>query len=100
MIFSFPLSPILSVFADLLRRYQCPNTFNKIVQDFISLKGLDVNDIELLTAEDGRVRNEMVDKRLEGEFVDFHNKMATLRVISKSANLSIVKRQSNNQNQN
>ena len=23
MIFSFPLSPILSVFADLLRRYQC-----------------------------------------------------------------------------
>ena len=24
MIFSFPLSPILSVFADLLRRYQCP----------------------------------------------------------------------------
>jgi hypothetical protein len=65
-----------------------------------ALKGLDVNDIELLTAEDGRVRNEMVDKRLEGEFVDFHNKMATLRVISKSANLSIVKRQPNNQNQN
>lgn len=77
-----------------------PNTFNKIVQDFISLKGLDVNDIELLTAEDGRVRNEMVDKTLEGEFVDFHNKMAALRVISKSANLSIVKRQPNNQNQN
>jgi hypothetical protein len=76
-----------------------PNTFNKIVQDFISLKGLDVNDIELLTAEDGRVRNEMLDKTLEGEFVDFHNKMATLRVISKSANLSIVKRQLNNQNQ-
>ena len=24
MIFSFPLSPTLSVFADLLRRYQCP----------------------------------------------------------------------------
>ena len=26
MIFSFPLSLILSVFADLLRRYQCPRT--------------------------------------------------------------------------
>jgi hypothetical protein len=25
MIFSFPLSPILSIFADLLRRYQCPD---------------------------------------------------------------------------
>lgn len=75
-----------------------PNTFDKIVQDFISLNGIDVNDIELLTAEDGRVRNEMVDKILESKFVDFHNRMATLRVISKSANLSVVKRQPNKPN--
>jgi len=31
MIFSFPLSPILSVFADLFRRYQCPNLKIKVI---------------------------------------------------------------------
>jgi hypothetical protein len=72
-----------------------PETFDKIVQDFISLNGLDVNEIELLTAEDGRIRNEMVDKTLEQQFIKFHNERAKLRVISKLANLSLVKRDTN-----
>lgn len=75
-----------------------PNTFDKIVQDFISLNGLDVNQIELLTAEDGRVRNEMADKTLEQQFIEFHNRRAKLRVVSKFANLSLAKRHTNNQN--
>lgn len=65
-----------------------PETFDKIVQDFNDLHNLVVDDVDLLTAEDGRVRNEMADKHLEATFIQFHNQKANLRVISKRANLS------------
>jgi hypothetical protein len=68
-----------------------PNTFDKIVQEFIGQYQIDVANVELLTAEDGRVRNEIVDKELEQKFVKFHNEIAELRIVSKRGNLSIAK---------
>lgn len=68
-----------------------PNTFDKIIRDFIRIKDIDVNRVGLLEEEDGRVRYEIEDKCLERDFIDFHNTRADLRVISKLANLSVVK---------
>jgi hypothetical protein len=68
-----------------------PNTFDRIFQEFIKRYQVDVADIELLTSEDGRVRNEIVDKELEQKFVDFHNELAKLRIVSKKGNLSVAK---------
>lgn len=72
--------------------HEPPNTFDKIVSDFIQIRGLDVEEIDLITAEDGRVRNEIASKVIEADFIRFHNEQANLRVVSKRANLSIVKK--------
>lgn len=69
-----------------------PNTFDKIVSDFIEGYGLDVEAIDLITAEDGRVTNEIRSERIKADFIKFHNERANLRVISRYANLSIVKK--------
>ncbi|MDP8212335.1 MAG: DCL family protein [Candidatus Zapsychrus exili] len=69
-----------------------PNTFNDIFNNFITEYGIDPDRVELLTSEDGRVRNEIADLSMRLKFVKFHNNMANLRCISAFANLSIVKR--------
>ncbi len=67
-----------------------PNTFDKIVQEFIRQYKINVANVELFTAEDGRVRNEVVDKELEQQFVKFHNEVAKLRIVSRRGNLSVA----------
>jgi hypothetical protein len=70
-----------------------PMTFDNIVKEFVMEFGIDVEKVPLLTAEDGRVRNELADEFLRNQFRLYHLGVAELRVISKLANLSIVKRQ-------
>ena len=68
-----------------------PETFDSIVQAFIIQYNLNVDKIELFTGTDGNIREEIVDESLEQMFIEFHNQRARLRVVSRYANLSLVK---------
>ena len=69
-----------------------PMTFDRIVNDFIKETNIDVETIGLLTAEDNRVRNEIENVNLRNRFINYHNTHAVLRVVSRFANLSIIKK--------
>lgn len=69
-----------------------PWTFNKIVMEFIKIYRIDINNIEIRgILEDAVTQNSLSDK-LKNDFISFHNRLATLRVVSKKANLSILRR--------
>lgn len=69
-----------------------PMTFARIVNDFIISHGVDVNAPGLLMHRDGQTVDEFTDNDIAQRFLDYHNQIATLRVISKQANLSIARR--------
>lgn len=68
-----------------------PDTFYKIVSDFISKSNIDVNKTEFLETADG-IGREFGDIILKREFFDYHGKMAKLRIVSPFANLSQKKK--------
>ena len=68
-----------------------PNTFQKIVEDFLTTEGLSLDEIELIPGGDGKTVDTIVDNLLIARFITFHNERATLRAVSKRANLSVVK---------
>jgi len=68
-----------------------PNTFDAIFKGFVAAHGIDIDAVEFVGSTDGRIGSELVDKQLAQDFLDYHNARAELRVISKTANLSLVK---------
>ena len=69
-----------------------PWTFEKIVSAFIRNYSINVDTVKIRgIREDKMLRNE-IDDDLKQQFIDYHNERAKLRVISKKANLSIVKK--------
>lgn len=69
-----------------------PFTFDRIVQAFAVLHGLDMNDPCLtIRGVDGLVVPTFSSEMLREQFILFHNAFAQLRVISIEANLSLVK---------
>jgi len=91
-------SPICEVTGELLTSKNChvdhapPNTFEQIIKRFIEDNHVNIETINLLDSEDNRIRNEFADKEFEHQFILYHNELANLRVISRLANLSIVKK--------
>lgn len=70
-----------------------PWTFEQIVMAFINEKQIDVDTVKINgIQQDSVLENSMEDTQLERQFIEYHNQRAKLRVISKIANLSIVKR--------
>lgn len=65
-----------------------PETFEKIVSDFIEARGVDVEKAPLMEHDDGKIGNWFVDDVFENDWINFHNERAKLRVISVEANLS------------
>ncbi len=63
-----------------------PNTFSVIVDRFIEIKKLNVNEIELLQIEGGP--NEIANKDLKTEFREYHKEKANLRLVKRELNLS------------
>lgn len=63
-----------------------PNTFSVIVDRFIEIKNLNVNDIELLQIEGGP--NEIANENLKSEFREYHKEKANLRLVKRELNLS------------
>jgi hypothetical protein len=68
-----------------------PNTFLKIVEDFCKEENLDIEKIKVISSNDGMIGNEIEDKSIKEKFISFHNKRAKLRLVSTTANLSVLK---------
>lgn len=69
-----------------------PDTFQSLVDRFISENGIDVQSVQLDgNATDNTYQDTFCDKDLERVWIDFHWENARLQVVSKTANLSILK---------
>ena len=68
-----------------------PYTFARIVEAFVVLHGLDINNPRLIdNGGDGVMIPTFADLTLREKFIQFHNNHAKLRVISTAANMTIV----------
>lgn len=68
-----------------------PYTFKKIVESFVVLNDLDVDAPGLcLSGVDGLMIPTFTDPVLRDKFVQYHNNLASLRVISAAANTGLV----------
>lgn len=69
-----------------------PNTFDVLANGFIDHYNINLAQVELKDElADNRIQNELADEWLATLWVQWHNERAKLRVISKRANLSLVK---------
>lgn len=68
-----------------------PNTFYKIVSDFIKINNIDVNNTEFIEASDG-IGREFADNIFKSTFSDYHRKVANLQIVSPLANLKQKKK--------
>ena len=65
-----------------------PMTFQVIVTTFLAERGLAVEDVPISEGEDNQVRPKILDPDLIHEFQTFHNDVAQLDLVKKSANLA------------
>jgi Protein of unknown function (DUF3223) len=73
--------------------HQEPDTFKVLVQRFIAHEGLDVAMVQVDgKAEDNVVQDTLADKSLAERWIAYHRFHARLQVVSRTANLSILKR--------
>lgn len=72
--------------------HKAPKTFNNIVSSFIVDKQIDVNTVKIHgKGEDGAIQDTFENKELEKIWIDYHNANAELQIVSRRANLSILK---------
>lgn len=70
-----------------------PRTFRAILDSFIAHEGLDVDKVEVLgKGLDGVMGNTLADEELEQRWITYHNQYADLQIVSRTANLSLLKR--------
>lgn len=69
-----------------------PNTFEALLLNFMSSKGIIWNDVPVNPTHDGVAGSWLDDSELESEWRDYHNANAELRLVSKRANLSDIKK--------
>lgn len=70
-----------------------PMTFEAIVQAFLAAIGIDAAQVEYLDG-DNVTESQFADRELSERFALFHRERAVLRVVSKRANLSLLRRKS------
>ncbi len=68
-----------------------PDTFYKVVSDFIAINNIDLNKIEFIETADG-IGREFADNILKNVFADYHRTVANLRIVSPLANLKQKKK--------
>ena len=68
-----------------------PWTFDAIVEAFIDQSVIDIAQVAFVDV-DGGTESKFADVELEEAFAEFHRKHATLRVVSRMANLSVLRR--------
>jgi len=67
-----------------------PNTFAEIVNGFIQEHGIDIESVAIQHGDNCQ-GDKLADLEFEGRWIEFHNARASLRAISKAANLSDVR---------
>jgi hypothetical protein len=73
--------------------HQAPDTFKALVQRFIADEGLDVARVQVNgKAEDNVLQDTLADMNLAQRWIAFHRYHAKLQVVSRTANLSLLKR--------
>ncbi len=75
----------LAKYEELNVDHRQPNTFSVIVDRFIELNRLDIENIEYLHIDGGP--NELKDDKLKQEFRKYHQDKANLRIVKKDLNL-------------
>lgn len=76
--------------------HKAPLTFQKIVNLFLDEYKIDPKKIKINgKGEDGIVQSTFSDKKLEQKWIEYHNKVAQLQIVSRKANLSILKTSAN-----
>ncbi len=72
--------------------HKSPKTFKQLVKGFVSQHKVDVSQVRIVgSAKDNVFQDTFDDKEFEKLWVDYHNSHAEFQVISKKANLSLLK---------
>ena len=66
--------------------------FLQLVRDFLTIRGLTLDDIQVVPTVDGNTASELSDQSLAAEWSRYHATHARLTVVSRRANLGLLKR--------
>lgn len=69
-----------------------PITFEHLVQTFIAENGIDVSSVRIAGFNDNEMKKSFLDDELTRKWQLFHKRHAKLRLVSREANLSHIKR--------
>lgn len=72
--------------------HEPPNTFRVIVENWLALRNLNINSIEISGYDDNDTEKRFINKETEKDFAEYHSKIASLRVISVKTNLGLPKK--------
>lgn len=64
-----------------------PDTFDKIVQGFITVRNIDVSRVAFTSGDNYRIGKAFADDVLIDDFANYHKQVAKLRITTKTANL-------------
>lgn len=72
--------------------HKAPFTFKNLVSIFVNKFGIDIDKVVINEASaDNTYQDTLADKELEARWIEFHRQHARLQVVSKTANLSILR---------
>jgi len=74
--------------------HAAPNTFVVLVEKWVQVLRMDFELIEIEHGSGYEERSFFAEKWLEGDWSEYHLELAALRVVSRSANRSILRRKS------
>lgn len=69
-----------------------PDTFDKIVNDFIAQNNIDFNTIEFTSGDTYKIGKAFADENLVKEFATYHKQFSKLRITTRTANLKQKKK--------
>lgn len=75
----------LSKFEELNVDHRQPNTFSVIVDRFVELNNIELNNIDYILVDGGP--NELADDKLKEKFRQYHKDKANLRIVKRNLNL-------------
>jgi len=94
-----PLTGLNMSFEDSHVHHTGAYDFSSIMEAFINQEGIDVNTVEFIGERDNVIGDYFKDQELERRFVDFHNSLAELQVVSKEGNQSAARASAEQRNQ-
>ncbi len=69
--------------------HEHPNTFERIVDQFIAAHSIDIASVEIVSGNDGQLRDRFADPMLERSWIVFHADRAVLRMLPAKINAKL-----------